>query len=303
MSCACCARAQPPATRPVAGREHAVGDDEVDAVAVERERGERAPRLGGHHRLRREHEPHRRDRRIAEQLPHAGELVVEAQQRLEQVVGRDHLAAAEQRRDRTDALGDAPMRRKHLLQVPAERLGQREQPQRLGGRRAVDDQRVPVAGEREFAHREQGEDLVDAGQHGQLVRGDRVDAAAREHVDEEALHVAPGGFEPALRVDLHRPQRRRHLGRFARERDVEGIGERVRDVGRQQQRLQAAVGEPQRRRRRRVVLPTPPLPVNRMILIRYRRLDAFLQLAQRLSMTTRSALRLSWPSIGMRDRR
>ena len=48
-----------------------------------------------------------------------------------------------------------------------------------------------------------------------------------------------------------------------------------------------------------VVLPTPPLPVNRTMRIAPHRLDALLQFAQRWSITTRSALRLSWPSIGM----
>ena len=67
---ACCARAQPwrHSSSPAGNTRFAT--TRSTRVAVQRQRGEGAAGLGGDDRLRGEHQPHRGDRRIAEQLPH-----------------------------------------------------------------------------------------------------------------------------------------------------------------------------------------------------------------------------------------
>src|SRR4029453_19643248 len=64
---------------------------------------------------------------------------------------------------------DPPRRGEDPVDVPAERLGQRQQPQRLGGGGAVDNQRVGVAGLVVAVDVDQAEQLVQAGDDRQLL--------------------------------------------------------------------------------------------------------------------------------------
>ena len=69
--------------------------------------------------------------------------------------------------------------------MPRERLGQREQPQRLGGGCAVDHDEVPGPGLHLRAQLQQGHDLVGSRQRGQLLAHHGVDAeGAEQGVDE-----------------------------------------------------------------------------------------------------------------------
>ena len=64
---------------------------------------------------------------------------------------------------RAERLDDAPLGREDPVHVPAQRLGQGEQPERLRSGRAVDDHHVPAAGEHLGAQLQQREDLLGPG--------------------------------------------------------------------------------------------------------------------------------------------
>ena len=142
--------------------------------------------------------------------------------------------------------------------------GQRQQPQRLGGRRAVDDDHVPLAGERVQPQLQQRQHLLGARDDGELLGGDRVDPGHVEHREQVALDVGPGLLEAQLRVDLldeepsatsvglraHRARRRRRPASAPRRWRGPGCGGPV---------AAASAAVPAAT----VDLPTPPLPVNR----------------------------------------
>ena len=124
---------------------------------------------------------------------------------------REHLVAGDRQRrhprhDRADRLHDAPLHREDPLDVPVHDLGQRQQPQRLGGRRAVDHQHVVRADSHVRLDVDQAEDLVEAGDHGELLGLDRLGARPVHQLDEVVLDLAPVLLEPLLGVDLLRPQ-------------------------------------------------------------------------------------------------
>ena len=130
----------------------------------------------------------------------------------------------------------------HLVQPPLRRVREREQPQRLARRRAVDDDHVPVAGLVVGLEREQAEQLVAARRHGQLLGRDPVDAALHQHPAEPALHPRPVALELVLGLDLLGEQAVADVGRAAADRRPEGFGERVRGVGGEHDRARARRG-------------------------------------------------------------
>ena len=93
-----------------------------------------------------------------------------------------------------------------LVQPPAGGVGEGEQPQRLAGRRAVDDDRVVVARLDVVLEHEQAEQLVAAGRDGQLLGGDPVHAALHQQPAEPLRDRAPVVLELVLREDLLRVQ-------------------------------------------------------------------------------------------------
>ena len=142
-------------------------------------------------------------------------------------------SASEHRLQRLD---DPPLDGQHAGHVPAERLGQGEQPQGLGGGGAVDDQHVPLPRPRLCADLEERQHLLGAGDDGELLGRDGVDAGDVEHAQEVALDVAPRLLEPLLRVDVLHPQVGRDLGGLPRGGHRQGVGERVGGIGRQHER-------------------------------------------------------------------
>ena len=149
----------------------------------------------------------------------------------------------------------------HAIQPPARRVREREQPQRLAGRRAVDDDRVPLAGLGVALELEQAEQLVGAGRDGQLLGGDPLDAALGEHAAEPLLRGRPVALELVLRLHLLGPDAVADVGRLGADRrcsdsasecagSVESTS--VRAPAAAQRRAVAAATD---------VLPTPPLPV------------------------------------------
>ena len=165
-----------------------VRDDRVDVVPEQREVRERAACFGDDEPLGVDDEPCARDVAVGEQLADAVEPIVEAPDGAEHGVARD--------RDTGDALQHRPsesrepsLRVEHPLHVPTEDVGQRQQADRLRGRRAVDDHEVVVAARRE---------LLDVGEREHLV-----EARARPRA-------------PRLRPRRRRPSRARRRGRCAR---------------------------------------------------------------------------------------
>ena len=98
---------------------------------------------------------------------------------------------------------------KTLLQPPARDVGERQQPQRLAGRRAVDDDHVVLAGLVVALDLQQAEQLVHAGRDRELLGADAVDAALDEQVAEPVLHAGPVALHLLLGGDLLAPQPRR----------------------------------------------------------------------------------------------
>ena len=196
--------------------------------------------------------------RPGEQRAHLVELGVEPLDgREDRVVG--HRDAGRARQHRPQGLHHAALGREDPVHVPPQGLGQREQPQRLGGGRAVDDDRVPVAREGVQAQLEQRQHLLGAGDDGQLLGGDRVDAGDLEHREQVALDLRPGLLEPPLRVDLLHEQAGRDLLGLMAHGDAEGVGQRVGGVGGQHQRAATRLGGEGRGRGGDRRLPDPAL--------------------------------------------
>ena len=140
---------------------------------------------------------------------------------------------------REQAAHRPPVRREQPLQVARQRLGQRQQPQRLGRRPAVDDDHVPrrrLGGAPHLGEREQ---VLDAGQHGQLVGDQLVDAGPGEHRAQVLAAASPHAPSSSARVSMcaaNRPRSSTSAGSppsSASERVAEG----VRRVGGDDQRL------------------------------------------------------------------
>ena len=153
----------------------------------------------------------------------------------EHAVGRQcGVGATEQRPHRPQR---PPVRREHLLDVPRQNLGQRQQPERLAGRRTVHDDEVEPPGLDLRAQLEQGQHLVGARQDDQLLGLQCVDPRAGKQPPQVGLDVVPAALERGLGVDLHGVQPGVHLARLTGQRHPECVGERVRRVGREHQCL------------------------------------------------------------------
>ncbi len=213
----------------------AVRDDAVDADPLQRQRGQGPPGLGGDDAFGRQDQPDARRGPVGEHRAQRVEVLGEP---AEGVGGGVPLLHGGRARDtREQAADHAPVGREEAFEVAGEGLGEREQPQR------VDDHRLPRARVREPVHLGEREELLDAGQDGQLLRVELVDSGAREDRAEVAAQVVPGVVDEVARVDLGGEQSRVHFGRSAAERDAERVAEGVRGVGRDDQRLAAVRGE------------------------------------------------------------
>ena len=221
-------------------REDPVGDHPVDAVAVERQRRQRSARLGDDHGLRRQHQPDG-GVLLGQDLLDLLEVGVQALDGVEhRLLGHRHPGRPAEHR--SQRLHHPALHAEDASHVPAERLGQRQQPQRLGRRRAVDDHDVPLAADHVVAQLEERQHLLGARDDGQLLGGDRVDASGVEHRHQVALDLPPGPLEPSLGVDLVHPQVRGDLGRLAADLLTEGVAQGVRGVGGEHQRAVAGTG-------------------------------------------------------------
>jgi hypothetical protein len=142
-----------------------------------------------------------------------------------------------------DLLALGEVRREQSLQVRRERLGQAEQPQRLRGGTAVDDHDLPQPALREAAHLTQGEQVLHAGQHGELVGHQLVDARAGQQRAEVVLEPGPRAVQQRPGVDVRGEEAGVEFCGLSPEVGLERIAERVRWVGGDRQHLAAGARE------------------------------------------------------------
>ncbi len=93
----------------------------------------------------------------------------------------------------------------------------------------------------------EGEELVHAGEHRQLLCFDSFQAGPVEDIGQVVPNGPPRLLEPLLRIDLLRIESINHLAWFVTKRDLVGIGERMRRVGRHHQCSMAEICGPNRR--------------------------------------------------------
>ena len=207
---------------------------------------------------------------------------------------------------RPERLHHPALDREHPRHVPAERLRQRQQSQGLRRGSAVDHDHVPAVTDRVGPQLEERQHLLGTRDHGQLLRGDRVDTGRVEHRHQVALDLAPGPLEAALRVDLLDPQPRLDLGRLGPERcrtGAEGVAERVCRVGRHDQGPPPGTRGERRRTGGGGGLADPALAGEEddahEVTPAQRDSTRFFRPFSAVSMMTFSALRLSIPIIGI----
>ena len=132
--------------------------------------------------------------------------------------------------------------------------------------RAVDDDRVPLAGLVVGLQAQQREQLVHPRRHGQLLGRDPVHAALDEQLAEPLLHAGPVALHLLLGLDLLAPEVVAHLGRLAAQLSAAATRP---GCGRGRWRRSGSAGRAAAQRRAvhaaTDVLPTPPLPVYRIV--------------------------------------
>ena len=124
-------------------------------------------------------------------------------------------------------------------------LGQTEKTERLAGRRCVDDDDVELATVVVLGDPEQAGELVHPGQDAHLLGHHVVEAAPPQNARYVRLDRAPVLIDVVEDLGLLAPQVRAESGRLGSERTVEGVGEAVRRVRRQDDRPMAAIGREQ----------------------------------------------------------
>ena len=223
------------------GAEDAVDHDRVGQVPVQVEVGERAPRLVDDHPIRGHHQPHRDVLVVAQDLVHGNQVANETLDVVEDLGARqrdvEHGA-----REGAGGVEDPALLGKDLVQPPARDVGKRQQPQRLAGRRAVDDHRVVVAGLVVALDRQQAEQLVHPGRDGQLLGADAVDATGDQQVAEPVLHAGPVALHLLLGADLLAPEQVADRDGLGAERLAQDVRQAVRRIGAEHHRAQARCG-------------------------------------------------------------
>ncbi|MCO5546649.1 hypothetical protein L7F22_000083 [Adiantum nelumboides] len=230
-----------PAQRRRRAGHHPVRHQRVHPQLVQGQRGQRAAGLGGHHPLRGQHQPDRGAGTVGEQAAQPAQLLGQHTERVDgavpaRAVGLGPGEPGDQAAHRAAVRGEQP------LQVARQRLGQGEQPQRLRGRAAVDDDDVVLAGVGQALHLDQREEVLDAGQHGQLVGDELVHPGPGEHRAQVPLQVAPGALEQVPGLDVGAPQVLGDLGGLGAQLGVQRVAEGVRRVGGHDQRGPAGPG-------------------------------------------------------------
>ena len=194
-----------------------VHDHGVHREAVEAEVHEGALRLLDDDLLRVRHEPHGRRLRVLEERVDAFELlrerlhVVEVPVRRERQVG--HLPG-----DGPRDLEDRALEPEELLHVPLERRRKRDEPQRLPGGRAVEDEDVESLLARVLVHVEERRNLLHAREDRELLGEHLLDAGDREQRRDVPRDVLPVAADLLGDVDLLDPEVLARPRRASRER-------------------------------------------------------------------------------------
>ncbi len=171
-------------------------------------------------------QPDRGELSIAEDLVHRDQIPDQALDLIEHVVARQrHVQEGARKRSRRGEQAAFP--REDLFEPPAGDVGEREQSQRLSGRRAVDDHGVVVAGLVMPLDLQQAEELVHARGNAQFLGGDVHDPAVGEQLAEPALDGTPIAFHLTLRLDLLAPKSLCDRRRISLERRLERVRETV----------------------------------------------------------------------------
>src|SRR5262249_48707304 len=141
----------------------------------------------------------------------------------------------------------------------ADEVGIAEEPERLAGGRAIDDQDIEAALARVPEDLQQAEELLQAGKDDQLLAVDVGDVGPAEDAGQPALHGAPAALGLAQAVHLLPPEVVGHLYRIGAERPVQRVRQAVGRVGAEGQRPPALGGQPHRRGSRHARFAHPAL--------------------------------------------
>jgi hypothetical protein len=205
--------------------------------AVQGERGERAAGLGQHHAFGGEHQPDRRRGVVGEHRAQPGELLGQHIEGIDRAVPGGLRITSRAGEAGEQAPHRAPVGGEQPFQVARQRLRQRQQPQRLGRGAAVDDHDVPRSVLGGAAHLAESEQLLDAGQHRELVGHQLVDAGAGQQGAEVAAQGTPRVVEECPRVDVRGREAGLQLGGLATELALQRIAQGVGRIGGHHQHL------------------------------------------------------------------
>jgi hypothetical protein len=155
---------------------------------------------------------------------HCRQPLIEPFQRAEHGVLRDR-HPDELAHHRPNDPGQLAPERKDTVHPPRQHLGEREEPQRLGGRRAVDDQQVETVVVGQPGQVGEGDDLLETGEQGELFGLDATHTGPVEHGRQIAAEITPLLFEAPEGIDLLAIQPGGQLARTVTERQPERVGQ------------------------------------------------------------------------------
>ena len=138
-----------------------------------------------------------------------------------------------------DGPGDlhgAPLDRKDAFEPPAASLGKREETHGLSGGRGIDHDHVVVAAVMVLGDPEKARELVHPRKNGELLGKHVVETAPFEDTLHIALDRSPVAADVVVDVGFLAPEVFDDACRLTAERNIERVGERVSDVGRDDKR-------------------------------------------------------------------
>ena len=182
-------------------------------VAIEVQVGVRALGLLDHHLLGVDDQADRRQVGVGEQRMHAVQPVEQRLARVEDGAGR-HGHAGHAAHHGAGDLRDAPLHREDLLQPPAGAIRYCQETQRLAGWRAIDNDRVEVAGVAMIGDPKEAGQLVHARQYGQLLGHHVVQSAPGKQRVHPILDDAVVAVDVVVDVGFLRPEIGGHLHRL-----------------------------------------------------------------------------------------
>jgi len=196
------ARGRPAQRRWRSGHD-SVRDEPVHLQPVQRQRREHAPRLGRDDPLRGEHQADARALVVGEHRAQARQLAGERVQRVDGLVPGDRgLGAPRGAGEPGEHPAHGPaIRGEQPLDIARQRLGQPQQPKRLGGGPAAAGDDVPASGLGRAPHLRECEQLLHPGQGGELV-GASSSTPAPANGAQVALEAAPRVVEQGAGVDV-----------------------------------------------------------------------------------------------------